>query len=61
MHENFYLSSVADGPELKEVVIAVKPKQLYLYGPYAKRYIKLLDGLCPIIKPLYENQQPTLF
>ena len=57
----FIISQTCDGPELKEIVAAVAPKELYIFGPYAKRYVAELAGSCPVIKPLFVNDQPTLF
>lgn len=59
--ERFVLSTACDGPEIKEIVSAVNPRELYLFGPYAKRYVETLAGVCPVIKPLFPNDQPTLF
>jgi len=59
--DRFFMGSSCDGAELKEVVSAVKPKELYILGPYAKRYFKEFTGLCPKIEPLLINDQPTLF
>ena len=57
----FYLSTHCDGPELKAIIQLVAPKELYFFGPYAKRYVEEMAGVCPKIKPLYVNEQPTLF
>lgn len=59
--ERFHISSTSDGPEIKEVVAAVGPKELYVFGPYAKRYVDALAGACPVVRPLFVNDQPTLF
>ncbi len=59
--ERFYISSTCDGPETKEIVATVSPKELYVFGPYAKRYVEMLDGLVPQIHALFPNDQPTLF
>lgn len=59
--ERFVISPSCDGPEIKEIVQAVNPKELYIFGPYAKRYVEELQGVCPVIKPLFINDQPTLF
>jgi hypothetical protein len=57
----FHVGSTCDGPEIKEVVAAVSPRELYIFGPYAKRYVEAFEGLCPVVKPLFVNDQPTLF
>ena len=59
--ERFFISPSCDGPEIKEIVHAVNPKELYVFGPYAKRYVEELKGLCPVVMPLFANDQPTLF
>ena len=59
--EKFYLSSSCDGVELREIISAVNPKELFFFGPYAKRYVDELKGAAPKIKPLFPNDQPTLF
>jgi putative mRNA 3-end processing factor len=59
--DRFVISPSCDGPEIKEIVQAVNPKELYIFGPYAKRYVEELEGVCPVIKPLFINDQPTLF
>ena len=57
----FHVASTCDGPEIKEIVAAVNPKEVYLFGPYAKRYVDELASLGPVIRPLFVNDQPTLF
>lgn len=57
----FVLSSVSDGPELKEVIAAVRPKQVYFFGPFAKVYVDEMKDLAPSVKALYSDSQPTLF
>lgn len=59
--DTFYLSTHCDGPELKAIIQLVAPKELYFFGPYAKRYVEEMEGICPKIKPLYVNDHPTLF
>ena len=59
--DTFYLSTHCDGPELKAIIQLVSPKELYFFGPYAKRYVDEMKGVCPKIKPLFVNDQPTLF
>ena len=57
----FTISPSCDGPEVKEIVSLVAPKELYIFGPYAKRYVEGLQGSVPFIRPLFVNDQPTLF
>ncbi|NDE13641.1 hypothetical protein EBZ80_01790 [bacterium] len=59
--ERFYFSDACDGVELREVIAAVAPKELYFIGPYAKRYVEEMKSICPKVKPLFQNNQPTLF
>jgi hypothetical protein len=59
--DTFYLSSHCDGPELKSIIQTVAPKELYFFGPYAKRYVDEMDDAAPKVRPLYVNDQPTLF
>ena len=58
--ERFHLNLTCDGPDMRDLIAAVSPKELYILGPYAKRYVQELDGICPVIKPLFVNDQPTL-
>jgi len=59
--ERFYLSATCDGRELREVISAVNPKEIYIFGPYAKRYCEELKSYAPQVTPLFSNDQPTLF
>jgi hypothetical protein len=59
--DTFYLSSHCDGPELKAIIQLVAPKELYFFGPYAKRYVQDLKDAAPKVRALYVNDQPTLF
>lgn len=59
--DRFYLSTTSDGKELREVINAVNPKEVYVYGPYAKRYCEDLGNMSCEVRPLFSNDQPTLF
>jgi hypothetical protein len=59
--DTFYLSSHCDGPELKAIIQMVAPKELYFFGPYAKRYVSEMEDMASKVRPLYVNDQPTLF
>lgn len=61
LKSRFIISPSCDGSEVKEIVSLVAPKELYIFGPYAKRYVEGLQGTAPIIRPLFVNDQPTLF
>jgi hypothetical protein len=39
----------------------VAPKELYFFGPYAKRYVEEMKDAAPKVRPLYVNGQATLF
>ena len=59
--EKFILPSLGDGYDLKDIISAVKPGTIYLYGPYIKRYLDILENVHPNIIPLFPNNQPLLF
>jgi len=59
--DRFHLGSTVDGVEMREVISAVAPKELYFFGPYAKRYVEEMKGSVPKIKPLFPFDQPALF
>lgn len=59
--DRFYMSTSSDGKDLREVIQAVHPKEVYVFGPYAKQYCDDFKNLNCDIKPLYSNDQPTLF
>lgn len=58
--ERFHLAPVCDGEQIREIVLAVNPKELLVVGPYAKRYAQELKLVMPSVIPLYANNQPTL-
>lgn len=59
--ERFVISTSCDGPEIKEIISLVSPKELYIFGPYAKRYVENLGSIAPHVRPIFANDQPTLF
>ena len=59
--ERFYLSNACDGKELREIISLVDPKELFIFGPYARRYAEEFQGICPKVHPLFPDDQPTLF
>lgn len=59
--ERFVLSSTSDGPELKAFIESVGAREVYLFGPYVKRYADAWKDLGVKIKPLYPHNQPSLF
>jgi hypothetical protein len=58
--ERFHLAPVCDGDQIREIVLAVNPKELFIVGPYAKRYAQELRTVMPQAIPLFANNQPTL-
>ncbi len=58
--ERFFVNQTVSGSELKEIITTVNPKEVYFFGPYAKRYSEELKGVCSSVKPLFCNDQPTL-
>jgi hypothetical protein len=59
--ETFCIGQTSEAAELKEVAIAVKPKEIYFIGDYAKSYVDEFKTLAPSVKPLFPDGQPTLF
>lgn len=59
--KEFFLPSLGDGYDLKEVIHTIKPKKIYLHGPYLNRYLKILQNIHKNIVPLFPNNQPLLF
>lgn len=59
--DQFCLASRCDARELKDIIAKVAPKNLLIFGPYAKQYVSDLKNCAPVVKPLYSNHQPTLF
>jgi putative mRNA 3-end processing factor len=57
----FKIPVTSDGPELQQLVSQINPKELLIFGPYAKAYAFHLSGLCPVVQAIYPNDQPTLF
>ncbi|MBP9707950.1 MAG: hypothetical protein KBD78_09905 [Oligoflexales bacterium] len=56
----FHIGSTSIGAETREVIAAVQPKQVYLFGPYAKTFAKELGEQKYHARVLYDNAQPTL-
>jgi hypothetical protein len=59
--ERFFLNSTADGKELREVIQAVGPKEIYFFGPYAKKYCEDLKHSAPKVRALFPNGETPLF
>ncbi|MEZ4742837.1 MAG: hypothetical protein R3B45_10385 [Bdellovibrionota bacterium] len=58
---SYIISNSSDANDLKEVIAAVQPKELFLFGPYAKAYVEEFKNLSPVVAPLFADNQPTLF
>lgn len=58
---SFVLSKGSSPSDLKTAVTNVRPKRVYLFGLHTKAYVDEFKGLCPDIRPLFPNDQPTLF
>jgi hypothetical protein len=59
--ERFILGTSFDGPEMRDIITAVGPKEVYVIGPFAKRYAAEFANIGVSVKPLFVNDQPTLF
>lgn len=57
----FRLCAASDAKDLKEIIQAVSPKQVSVFGPFAKAYVKEISTYFKNVDSLYENDQPTLF
>lgn len=58
--EKFFLNRLADLENLKEILEVVKPSEVYIYGPYAVRYMTKIKTFIPNTKVLFEQNQPPL-
>jgi Cft2 family RNA processing exonuclease len=59
--DRYFISDIADGKELREVIQAVAPKEVLVMGPYAKQYCNELKSVGPKIRPLYPPDQQPMF
>ncbi len=59
--ERFTIGSSCDARDLKSVIQAVKPREVYFTGPYAKQYADELRSSKYIVRSLYPSHLPTLF
>ena len=57
----FYLYAYCNVKELKEIITTVSPKEVYIIGPYTKKYCEELNIEGISIYPLYPNGQESLF
>jgi len=58
---SFIIGATSAGSDLREIISATQPKELFFVGPYAKAYSDEYKDLVPKIAPIYANDQPTLF
>ena len=61
VYDRFFISETADGKEVREIIQAVSPKDVYVFGPYAKQYCQELKSISPKVHPLFVYGQPSLF
>ncbi len=59
--DRFFISSYADGRDIREIINAVGPKEVLIFGPYAKRYCEDLKNCHPSVRPLFSNAAPPIF
>jgi hypothetical protein len=59
--ERFIIGSSCDGRDLKSVIQAVRPKDVYFSGPYAKQYAVELRSTKFHVHSLYPSHLPSLF
>jgi hypothetical protein len=48
-------------PYARDIISKVRPRQVYVYGPFAKAMAKILSTTTKEVEPLFPNAQPTLF
>lgn len=59
--DQFYILSVEpDGQELKEIVTAVRPKRVLVFGNYIQSYLQEFGHIPEKMEPVYMNNQPPL-
>ena len=59
--ETFVLNTKADGSDIKEIIAAVQPKKVLVTGQYVPAYLNEFKNVCKNIRPVYKNNQPSLF
>lgn len=57
----YLIPAQSDARDLKEVIAEVRPQQVYIFGPYAKEYVRHLRSAAPRVETLFPNHLPTLF
>lgn len=61
LNDRFYIPSSCDGKDLKSVITKVDPKEIYIFGPYAKDYVRHMRHWGPEVKALFPRHLPSLF
>ena len=61
LEDRFYIPSSCEGKELKSIIGKVNPKEVYIFGPYAKDYVRQLRSTAPSVKALFPSHLPSLF
>lgn len=62
VQDQFFLQMHADLDQIRNLILpAVKPKKLFLFGPYMKQYAEVLRQDFPTLRLLFQNNQPALF
>ncbi len=62
VQDRFSFQVHADLDEIKNSILpVVKPKKLFLFGPYMKQYAEILRQDFPTLRLLFQNNQPALF
>jgi hypothetical protein len=59
--DSVYLSLGSDLGNMKEVIKAVQPRQVFFFGPYAKKYAEECSDMVAAVRPIYYDFQPALF
>ena len=61
VQDRFVMNNAADASELRKIIQEVQPRKIYLFGPYTKRYQKILSSLEVPILVLEPEKQELLF
>ncbi len=61
VEDRFVMNNAADASELKKIIQEVDPSNIYLFGPYTKRYQKILSGVGVPTFALEPEKQELLF
>ena len=61
IENRFYIPSSCEGRDLKAIISQVDPDEIYIFGPYAKDYVRQLRSSAPEVKALFPRHLPSLF